>query len=633
MKKLILFFAFMFLTFSATSTQAFASYYTITKTYTFSQYKKAADYIAKKAGMKVIFLSKPYNLLNYRTCEFQAMHGYPVQAQACNLIYYNSSWFYRNKMKTRNVVYPQPTQTTYKYMLLQFLANQTLSIHNNKVFVFNRNTNAGFKKLFRYMAYGVIEKMSRAGFKLEIPFKKSGYNESSEVRVLPYHEFKSVLKYNDFNPATKLGYNKANTSKNKLFKDELKHYINFAVVDLQKFQNITASENTYGLSKQGLESLIFSVVNPQSFYDPAVSYLKEIPSRFGSMDINGLANAYTGMAGVNFISAATIATLAEQATALSNMNNQINGSLNSIITKVGAMGSNRQVVYSLVADYYTQGLVSRYGDLKTSFLKDMGVPANLDVSYNTILYNSNLFLGKINESPSNLIRFHKLFNRDFNKKFSKKQLYIPFNSIRHIEGAVGAGVAAFNSGTTAGRVPISLINLNYSAVLYVAKLADYPVIDAKSVNFYSFVYYLLRNIYFSKSKFRKKTSEKLLKLIVFKQFNKAVAVFNSIPVPVVLTQNGNKIRQALYDINANHLTAAKNIIESIGSYSWFFNNQEAVFVNESKKTSKQLRTFRDLYMLYLCQKYKDLKTQGEPWNKLKEKGIVRRLRNLKNNNV
>jgi len=149
--------------------------------------------------------------------------------------------------------------------------------------------------------------------------------------------------------------------------------------------------------------------------------------------------------------------------------------------------SNSSVLYSIVNNYYAKALTARFGTLKTSFLMDAGVGVSNDVSYDTILKNTNDFLRYVYRDCRNATRFGNLFNIRAVYDWQKQTNYI-------------CDASRFTSG--------------------IRKLENFYTPNLKSINFYSVDYYLLRNIYLSKG-IRKEFSKKLFADIVLRKFQKA----------------------------------------------------------------------------------------------------------------
>ena len=155
---------------------------------------------------------------------------------------------------------------------------------------------------------------------------------------------------------------------------------------------------------------------------------------------------------------------------------------------------NAGALYGMVNSYYSNALTTRYGTLKTSFLKTVGIPANLEITYGTILRNANVFLSIIPRNAMQTSRFDVLFNTGFSNWMQES------HSICEV-----------------GRFAPQVDTLE----------RFYPP-HLNTVNFYSFVYDLLHNIYYPVSAGNKRFSEKLFADIVLADWKGAVKLFASI---------------------------------------------------------------------------------------------------------
>ena len=156
--------------------------------------------------------------------------------------------------------------------------------------------------------------------------------------------------------------------------------------------------------------------------------------------------------------------------------------------------NNAGALYGMVNSYYSNALTAKYGTLKTSFLKVVGIPANLEITYNTILRNSNVFLSIIPRNAMQTSRFDVVFNTDFvNWTESSRNICM------------------------VGRYAPQVDTLEH---FYTPHL--------NTINFYSLVYYLLHNIYYPVSAGNKQFSEKLFADIVMARWKHAVKLYAEI---------------------------------------------------------------------------------------------------------
>ena len=182
------------------------------------------------------------------------------------------------------------------------------------------------------------------------------------------------------------------------------------------------------------------------------------------------------------------------------------GNSNEIVSASGTIGANttafinqtnnEAALYGIVNGYYSKALTAQFGSLKTSFLKDDGIPANLDISYDTILRRANKFLSNITRNSQNADRFNTIFGINF-LKWQKNR-----NSI--------CMVSRFAP--------------------YVKKLEYYYTPNTNTINFFSLTYYLLNNIY-SGSGGNQRFSKMLFAYIALGDYKKAYNLFYTIYAP------------------------------------------------------------------------------------------------------
>ena len=178
------------------------------------------------------------------------------------------------------------------------------------------------------------------------------------------------------------------------------------------------------------------------------------------------------------------------------------GTIVANFTSFWDMTNNQSALYSIVNSYYSKALIARFGEIKTSFLKNAGIPANLDISYTTILRRSNIFLSYIGRNAQNTDRFATLTGVDF-LKWKKNRNFI-------------CDVSRF--------APV------------VKKLEYFYTPDTNTINFYSLTYYLLSNIY-GGSGGNKKFSKKLFAYITLGRYNMAHGLFDKIYAPASISGN------------------------------------------------------------------------------------------------
>ena len=611
MKKVLFFLGLFLLLFAPSKLFAFQYYnpthFVIIKTqYNFKQLKTAAQYFAKKGGIKLIFLNK--SIKNNFYCD-QRFYPDEVVAieNACKMLYYDNSWFKTTQgFSNKNIKKPILTKKTYRYMLINFLND-----HSFEISIKNPHTIYAFWK-GQSRSKNIIKYIDRVQNPKNKPSRVLGKVFGGYIGTIPYPIFVSLINKKYYNPIT-------NTASNIPVKNikllELKKYERLALADLRNIEVQSGQVNTYGLSKDGLKTLVFNIASP-NYYKESISTLQQI-LQFGT--VAGVGKQY--MPGTN---TSNFLNLAKSITPLSNINNSVNATLNSIVSKLNAAASNRQALYGNVTGYYSSALTAKFGQLKTSFLTEIGVGANIDISYNTILMNSNLFLDKINNNQGNLSRFKKLFNKKFAEKWDMKQNYVPTQSIHKIEG-VFASVASASQGN------FMLTPLNYGTTATISELADYPVISTKSVNFYSFIYYLMNDIYF-KTGYQKRTAKKIFRYIVLSEFNKALKSFYSIPATVVLTKNENKIEQAVYYINHHEFNKAESIIADFGSLPQLssMNNRPFTAIQPLKSVIRAIKIFVPLEMLFLIKKYQTINVSLAPWQKVKKQTYFSEIKHLRN---
>jgi len=164
---------------------------------------------------------------------------------------------------------------------------------------------------------------------------------------------------------------------------------------------------------------------------------------------------------------------------------------------------NRGVLDSMVYGYFGNSLTSNYGEIKSSFLRNIGVGIETNITYTTILKNANDFLDTITMNNRNNFVFEALFNKNFGKRHTIVTSSMPAGIL--IAKAVTGGN---------GSIPI---HHRYQGYLILLRYQDPSL---KDVNFYSLVHYLLYQIDYGHG-IRKQISERLLSNIILRRFNSA----------------------------------------------------------------------------------------------------------------
>ena len=225
------------------------------------------------------------------------------------------------------------------------------------------------------------------------------------------------------------------------------------------------------------------------------------------------------------------------------------GNSNEIVSASGTIGANttafinqtnnEAALYGIVNGYYSKALTAQFGSLKTSFLKDDGIPANLDISYDTILRRANKFLSNITRNSQNADIFNTIFGINF-LKWQKNR-----NSI--------CMVSRFAP--------------------YVKKLEYYYTPNTNTINFFSLTYYLLNNIY-SGSGGNQRFSKMLFAYIALGDYKKAYNLFYTIYAPAeAQTFNFYSIQNFLsiakQGYSRTNIKELKKIANYYGQYPFF----------------------------------------------------------------
>ena len=252
----------------------------------------------------------------------------------------------------------------------------------------------------------------------------------------------------------------------------------FKLKNLVGNKNITQTQKSFKISNFGLKMLIFNVIQ-QNYYTTGTGYLKEL---IATENI-GHSEAFNYMSSIG------------------NAENIASNGISILVSSFNANTESSKVVYDTVDSFYSKGLIARFGELKTSFLKYIagGQAAHMDISYTTMLENSNKLLN-LRASKANRYRLGKLLAVSFTKQKNN------FNSVPNIpkfNRFVSMNIHRIGS-TVIGGIGIN----NYIAKplaegtaswAEMERYASYPIINTKSVNFFSLVYYAMKDFYSNKS--------------------------------------------------------------------------------------------------------------------------------------
>jgi hypothetical protein len=524
--------------------------------YTNSQFKKIVLRIAGKAGIKVKFVN--INGQYYIGCSCNQLPGGRIAGvhnhYQCTLLQY-TSWF-------------KPFLNAAGSYGKEQQAEMLKAIHARPVI--------NFKHILRRFLYarGLAMVNKNGIYYIEPPVINYQRVQYSKVNYRPIY-LKALKKIDKLIPAT------ANTD-----------------------------QNTYGLSKTGLRSVIFNVIQPQ-FYNSDVQTIQQLVM-LGNFTVPSFS----------FDPGGAINAVIDEAVRLSNADNMVNTTLLSSFSQFNAETSNMQATYSIVNDYYSRALTAKYGTIKTQFLKYVGIGANNDISYNTILSNANIFLSKIASNNSDNTRFEKLFLKKFGE-IKYKRNYIPgLTQIRHLETKI----------TTLSMGRAQIAPLNYSALVSLGAVTHYPVINRQFVNFYSLTYYLIENIYTGRGQ-AKQLSIKLFRDITLSNFKAAYKVFYSIPAPAAPSVYSEKkfifINKFFKDLKNNDFKKAYAILNNTKGLG------EAVpmcDIGNNYKTVKYCvempfyaSAYSNMKEIYYYDRLIYLKKQNAPWDKAEIKSIEKQM--------
>jgi len=181
----------------------------------------------------------------------------------------------------------------------------------------------------------------------------------------------------------------------------------------------------------------------------------------------------------------------------------------------------------MVFGYFAKSLTNQFGEMKTSFLRNIGVGLVTNINYITILDDANDFLKTVSMDNNNNYVFETLFN----KKFGNRRTIVTSNGPFGLYGS--EALSRLRTGSSAVYAPMAQIYLSY---------LRYPNPSLNNVNFYSFVYYLIHEIDYGNG-IRNQISKKLLTDIILRRFDKAkqlihknskrlIASFTAMPKPL-----------------------------------------------------------------------------------------------------
>lgn len=280
MKKTILFFLIFLTAFlSAASAYAFnvaSPSVNIVKKYSFPQLKAAAGYLAKKGNVNLKFIGKTPPPSAHFSCNAQVSASYPVEtAYACKMLYYDASWYQRNKQRLSGGVLPELTTSVYRYMLVNFLSDinphymMAYDKDKNTIYAWQRNPDKAIGKYENY----AVENPDKHLFK-ECLFK------ACHEDAIPYRTFASLLKYNNFNTAT--GSIGRRLAPAQVGMQNLNFYHKYALAD---YNYIVVSVT--GKTKSNME-LAYSLIDAGNF-----SKAKGAINYFGNMNfIHNLSDVF-----------------------------------------------------------------------------------------------------------------------------------------------------------------------------------------------------------------------------------------------------------------------------------------------------------------------------------------------------
>ncbi len=227
---------------------------------------------------------------------------------------------------------------------------------------------------------------------------------------------------------------------------------------------VAATQKNYGYSKTELREVVFYITDTK-YYSAIIA-------------------AQASVCGLHFYGSANPQNMSAQAAISSNL------------SAFYSLTSNSAALYGMVDSYYSNALTAQYGTLKTSFLKDIGIGAQVDITYNTILRNANIFLSKIRYITPNENKFAILFHSKVYPWTTRKYYYCQIS--------------------------------RYSTTRIQKLETNFAIPRSRYVNFYSLTSHLIHNIYFPVSSQNKRISEKLFSDIILEKWHSAEKLFQSI---------------------------------------------------------------------------------------------------------
>jgi len=181
-----------------------------------------------------------------------------------------------------------------------------------------------------------------------------------------------------------------------------------------------------------------------------------------------------------------------------------------------------KVLDSMVFGYFSNGLTNQFGDIKASFLQNIGIGLETSINYVTILNDSNDFLRTIKMNDKDNLVFEVFFN----KRFGNRHTIVTQSGSACLLITKESIAKEFNEsvGILGGEhYKTEHYFYNQAKQLYNG-LLRYQKPDLNNVNFYSVVYYLLYQIDFGHG-IRKQVSKKILSDIILRHFKRAAVLF------------------------------------------------------------------------------------------------------------
>ncbi len=489
--------------------------------YSFNKFKKLVNIFAKNAGIKIKFTNifHLYTLQNpdknFTSCSVSTNVNDSNISISYHKKYDCTPYAYLNTyLKNVNLGYSfnMPkilTKADWRQILFNFLRlnGVALSKKGNTYYAFywDGSGGAGTHNRLRKFNEMVIRHFKR-GFTV-YQNQSRYYNAKYRIVIIPY---KYIVAFDNSNNSNNTESAIIKAHKTKAFNS----IYPLALASLKNYKNKNLmpngiSSNTFSLSKAGLRRLIFNVVQP-NYYENSVSALKQVST---------LSNFDMSLGGQG-------ATPAQIAAQVSNTENGMYRSVESSVSQLNSVTLSTKVLYNTVGNYYQNGLISRFGTIQTSLLKKVGIYSNIDISYPVILEKTNIFLSKINADSANIARFNKLFGGNFTK-IKNRYNYVPnipkFNMTMMMKiGSLLKGFGLSNNAIFSGNESYDLLQ----------KWANYPIINLKSINFFSVAYFLLKGSLNNNS-----VDDKILRNIIMGHYKSARQEFYSIPAPEKVNTN------------------------------------------------------------------------------------------------